>query len=106
MYTSKSFSRRTAGNVFVRVTFASRKLYLNSFSSFSISLTIPSDTVFAIILRFRWFMGFDWEALRARAMEAPIVPKVTNPSDSRNFDNYSEDLDEAPEELSGWDQGF
>lgn len=51
-------------------------------------------------------MGFDWEALRARAMEAPIVPKVTNPSDSRNFDNYSEDLDEAPEELSGWDQGF
>ncbi|VDD95337.1 unnamed protein product [Enterobius vermicularis] len=58
------------------------------------------------IRKHRWFMGFDWEALRARAMEAPIVPKVTNPSDSRNFDNYSEDLDEAPEELSGWDQGF
>ena len=28
------------------------------------------------IRKHRWFMGFDWEGLRSRALKAPILPKV------------------------------
>uniref|UniRef100_A0A914WFZ1 cGMP-dependent protein kinase n=1 Tax=Plectus sambesii TaxID=2011161 RepID=A0A914WFZ1_9BILA len=33
------------------------------------------------IRKHRWFMGFDWEGLRARSIKAPILPKVSNPAD-------------------------
>jgi len=40
------------------------------------------------IKQHRWFQKFDWEALAARQMKAPHVPKITDPCDSRNFDDY------------------
>lgn len=54
----------------------------------------------------RWFMGFDWEGLRARTAQPPILPKVTSPTDVSNFDQYPPDHDDVPDELSGWDEGF
>lgn len=53
-----------------------------------------------------WFMGFDWEGLRAKTLKAPILPKVSNPADISNFDNYPPDMDIPPDEFSGWDEGF
>uniref|UniRef100_A0A7E4ZST1 cGMP-dependent protein kinase n=1 Tax=Panagrellus redivivus TaxID=6233 RepID=A0A7E4ZST1_PANRE len=58
------------------------------------------------IRKHRWFMGFDWEGLRSRSLKAPIVPKVSNPADVSNFDNYPPDQDIPPDEFSGWDEGF
>ncbi|CAJ0572471.1 unnamed protein product, partial [Mesorhabditis spiculigera] len=58
------------------------------------------------IRKHRWFMGFDWEGLRSRSLKAPIVPKVSNPADVTNFDNYPPDQDVPPDEFSGWDEGF
>ncbi len=53
-----------------------------------------------------WFMGFDWEGLRARTLAPPIVPKVTSTTDVSNFDQYPPDTDDVADELSGWDEGF
>uniref|UniRef100_A0A914ZV10 cGMP-dependent protein kinase n=4 Tax=Parascaris univalens TaxID=6257 RepID=A0A914ZV10_PARUN len=58
------------------------------------------------IRKHRWFMGFDWEGLRSRTLKAPIMPKVSNPADVSNFDNYPPDQDIPPDEFSGWDEGF
>ncbi|ETN69888.1 kinase domain protein [Necator americanus] len=58
------------------------------------------------IRKHRWFMGFDWEGLRSRVLKAPILPKVSNPADVTNFDNYPPDQDVPPDEFSGWDEGF
>ncbi|KHN80821.1 cGMP-dependent protein kinase egl-4, partial [Toxocara canis] len=58
------------------------------------------------IRKHRWFMGFDWEGLRSRTLKAPIIPKVSNPADVSNFDNYPPDQDIPPDEFSGWDEGF
>ncbi|VDK53954.1 unnamed protein product [Anisakis simplex] len=58
------------------------------------------------IRKHRWFMGFDWEGLRSQTLKAPILPKVSNPADVSNFDNYPPDQDIPPDEFSGWDEGF
>uniref|UniRef100_A0A8R1DVD0 cGMP-dependent protein kinase n=1 Tax=Caenorhabditis japonica TaxID=281687 RepID=A0A8R1DVD0_CAEJA len=58
------------------------------------------------IRKHRWFMGFDWEGLRSRTLKPPILPKVSNPADVANFDNYPPDNDVPPDEFSGWDEGF
>ncbi|GMT22092.1 hypothetical protein PFISCL1PPCAC_13389, partial [Pristionchus fissidentatus] len=58
------------------------------------------------IRKHRWFMGFDWEGLRNRTLKPPIQPKVNNPADVTNFDNYPADPDVPPDEFSGWDEGF
>jgi len=36
-----------------------------------------------------WFASLDFERLKARKLKAPWKPKVTNPLDSRNFDDFS-----------------
>uniref|UniRef100_A0A0N4ZJ64 cGMP-dependent protein kinase n=1 Tax=Parastrongyloides trichosuri TaxID=131310 RepID=A0A0N4ZJ64_PARTI len=54
----------------------------------------------------RWFMGFDWEGLRSRTAKPPLIPRIENASDHRNFDDYEVDNDIPPDEFSGWDEGF
>ena len=58
------------------------------------------------IRKHRWFMGFDWDGLRAHTAQPPIQPKVTSPTDVSNFDQYPPDNENVPDEMSGWDEGF
>ena len=53
-----------------------------------------------------WFTGFDWHALRRRAMPPPILPTITSPTDTSNFDQQPLCDEDAPDETSGWDKGF
>ena len=54
----------------------------------------------------RWYQGFDWIGLSSKRVTPPIVPRIKNPTDASNFDSYPKDMDEAPEESSGWDCDF
>ena len=36
-----------------------------------------------------WFKTLDFKKLNARKLKAPWKPKITNPMDSRNFDDFS-----------------
>lgn len=38
------------------------------------------------VKRHAWFAGFDWDALAARKMRAPFVPRVAGADDASNFD--------------------
>jgi len=38
----------------------------------------------------KWFAGFDFEMLLEKKMKSPIVPSVTGPLDTSNFDPYPE----------------
>lgn len=48
------------------------------------------------IKRSKYFSGTDWDSLLARSNTAPIIPKVTTPNDTSNFDPYPDSMDEAP----------
>jgi len=54
----------------------------------------------------RWFQGFHWEGLESKSLTPPYIPKIKSHSDSSNFDNYPRDVDNPPDELSGWDEMF
>ncbi|XP_012143046.1 cGMP-dependent protein kinase for isoform X3 [Megachile rotundata] len=59
------------------------------------------------IQKHKWFDGFNWEGLRARTLEPPIMPRVQNPTDTANFDEYPPDSDPPPpDDVSGWDNDF
>ncbi|XP_076765370.1 cGMP-dependent protein kinase for isoform X3 [Xylocopa sonorina] len=59
------------------------------------------------IQKHKWFDGFNWEGLRARTLEPPIMPRVQNPTDTTNFDEYPPDSDPPPpDDVSGWDNDF
>lgn len=47
------------------------------------------------IKRHRWFSRIDWAALEAKQIPAPIKPRVRNPLDTSNFDNF-DSADEQP----------
>ncbi|VDD76191.1 unnamed protein product [Mesocestoides corti] len=53
-----------------------------------------------------WFEGFDWEGLRHRRLKPPHIPRIASPTDVSNFDHYSPDHDEPPDDVSGWDKDF
>eukprot|EP00108_Taenia_solium_P008664 TsM_000401800 transcript=TsM_000401800 gene=TsM_000401800 len=53
-----------------------------------------------------WFEGFDWRGLRSRNLKPPYLPQVSSPTDVTNFDNYSPDGEEPPDDVSGWDSEF
>ncbi|PNH01088.1 cAMP-dependent protein kinase catalytic subunit beta [Tetrabaena socialis] len=49
------------------------------------------------IKRHRWFSRIDWKALEARKLPSPFRPRVRNPLDTSNFDNFDNvDLDPPP----------
>ncbi|TPX65756.1 hypothetical protein SpCBS45565_g04935 [Spizellomyces sp. 'palustris'] len=54
------------------------------------------------IKRHKWFRGVDWQALLNRAVQAPIVPVISHPGDTRNFESYPE-LMEEDQKLQGVD---
>jgi cGMP-dependent protein kinase len=55
----------------------------------------------------RWFDGFDFVALIARTMQAPILPEIKHATDTSNFDNFAADMEGEPEDdISGWDIDF
>ncbi|KAK8748221.1 hypothetical protein OTU49_016378, partial [Cherax quadricarinatus] len=58
------------------------------------------------IKKHKWFLGFDWDGLRARSLQPPIIPKIKGPADASNFDSYPRDVDVPGDELSGWDLDF
>jgi len=58
------------------------------------------------IKKHRWFQGFDWEGLDKMALNPPIVPAVSGPADTSNFDKYPRDEAVPGDELSGWDKDF
>ncbi|XP_076679121.1 cGMP-dependent protein kinase for isoform X1 [Andrena cerasifolii] len=59
------------------------------------------------IQKHKWFDGFNWEGLRARTLEPPIMPRVQNATDTTNFDEYPPDSDAPPpDDVSGWDNDF
>lgn len=53
-----------------------------------------------------WFSNFDFDRLEAHKMTAPLILPVKNNTDMTNFDEYSDERDEPPDDLSGWDAEF
>ncbi|XP_072750932.1 cGMP-dependent protein kinase for isoform X2 [Anoplolepis gracilipes] len=59
------------------------------------------------IQKHKWFDGFNWEGLRTRTLEPPILPRVLGATDTTNFDAYPADSDPPPpDDISGWDNDF
>ncbi|MEE6485485.1 hypothetical protein FKM82_014302 [Ascaphus truei] len=59
------------------------------------------------IQKHKWFEGFNWEGLRKGTLTPPIIPSVSSPTDTSNFDSFPEDNDEPPpDDNSGWDVDF
>ncbi|GLC48322.1 hypothetical protein PLESTB_000083500 [Pleodorina starrii] len=49
------------------------------------------------IKRHRWFSRIDWKALEQKRLPAPFRPRVRNPLDTSNFDNFDNvDLEPPP----------
>lgn len=52
----------------------------------------------------KWFSDMNWEALVAKELNAPIKPELSSATDTSNFEEYPEDMDEAePPEFDGAD---
>ncbi|XP_013422046.1 cGMP-dependent protein kinase 1 [Lingula anatina] len=59
------------------------------------------------IQKHKWFEGFNWDGLKKRSLQAPIVPSVKSATDTSNFDEYpSDDEDPPPDDLTLWDKEF
>ncbi|XP_018300522.1 cGMP-dependent protein kinase for isoform X2 [Mycetomoellerius zeteki] len=59
------------------------------------------------IQKHKWFDGFNWEGLKTRTLEPPILPRVQGATDTTNFDAYPADSDPPPpDDISGWDNDF
>eukprot|EP00124_Ichthyophonus_hoferi_P003814 Ihof_evm1s358 gene=Ihof_evmTU1s358 len=43
----------------------------------------------------KWFTGIDWEKALHRGLKPPIIPLITHPTDTQNFEGPSEDLDDV-----------
>ena len=42
----------------------------------------------SMIMKHKWFSGFDWDALLNKTLEVPIKPRVKGWDDTSNFDSY------------------
>lgn len=59
------------------------------------------------IQKHKWFEGFNWEGLKTRTLQAPLIPQIQHITDTRNFDSYPPDsVGPPPDDVSGWDADF
>jgi len=59
------------------------------------------------IQKHKWFDGFNWEGLRQRNLQPPIIPSIQSHLDTSNFDEYPMDTDGTPpDDVTGWDEHF
>ncbi|KAL4641001.1 cGMP-dependent protein kinase 1-like isoform X1 [Arapaima gigas] len=59
------------------------------------------------IQKHKWFEGFNWDGLEKGTLTPPVIPSVTSPIDTSNFDSFPEDSDDPPpDDNSGWDADF
>ncbi|KAL6487254.1 hypothetical protein MHYP_G00038800 [Metynnis hypsauchen] len=58
------------------------------------------------IKKHKWFQGFNWEGLRRRKLTSPLKRELKGPLDHSHFDMFPPELEEPPDELSGWDKDF
>ncbi|XP_021336392.1 cGMP-dependent protein kinase 2 isoform X1 [Danio rerio] len=58
------------------------------------------------IKKHKWFQGFNWEGLRRRKLMSPLRRELKGPLDHSYFDMFPPELEEPPDEFSGWDKDF
>jgi cGMP-dependent protein kinase len=58
------------------------------------------------VQKHKWFEGFNWDGLKKRTLTPPFLPTVNGATDISNFDVYPPDVEDAPDDLSGWDRDF
>ncbi|KAI2657617.1 cGMP-dependent protein kinase 2 [Labeo rohita] len=58
------------------------------------------------IKKHKWFQGFNWEGLRRRKLTSPLRRELKGPLDHSHFDMFPPELEEPPDEFSGWDKDF
>uniref|UniRef100_A0A4W5RH88 cGMP-dependent protein kinase n=1 Tax=Hucho hucho TaxID=62062 RepID=A0A4W5RH88_9TELE len=58
------------------------------------------------VMSCRWFQGFNWEGLRRQKLISPLKRELKGPMDHSHFDIFPPELEETPDELSGWDKDF
>uniref|UniRef100_A0A8D0CHZ6 cGMP-dependent protein kinase n=1 Tax=Scleropages formosus TaxID=113540 RepID=A0A8D0CHZ6_SCLFO len=59
------------------------------------------------IQKHKWFEGFNWDGLEKGTLNPPVIPNVTSPVDTSNFDSFPEENDNPPpDDNSGWDADF
>ncbi|MCI4376468.1 hypothetical protein PGIGA_G00188760 [Pangasianodon gigas] len=58
------------------------------------------------IKKHKWFQGFNWEGLRRRKLTSPLKRELKGPLDHSHFDMFPPEVEEPPDELSGWDKDF
>jgi len=58
----------------------------------------------ADIRRHKFFRGVDWHALAGGQIQAPIIPQVANDLDTHYFEEYDEDDDKPPGDLTPEEQ--
>ncbi|XP_069466802.1 cGMP-dependent protein kinase 2-like isoform X2 [Ambystoma mexicanum] len=58
------------------------------------------------IRKHKWFQGFNWEGLRSRKLMSPLKRELRGATDHSHFDNFLPEIDDPPDELSGWDKNF
>ncbi|KAF7232564.1 hypothetical protein EG68_09394 [Paragonimus skrjabini miyazakii] len=54
----------------------------------------------------KYFQGFDWAAIAKQTLPTPFKVKLNGPLDCSNFDRFTMDEQEPPDESSGWDDDF
>ncbi|KAL4641105.1 cGMP-dependent protein kinase 2-like [Arapaima gigas] len=54
----------------------------------------------------KWFQGFNWDGLRTHKLTSPLKRELNGPLDHSHFDVFPPDLEEPPDEVSGWDKDF
>ncbi|CAL8070559.1 unnamed protein product [Calicophoron daubneyi] len=54
----------------------------------------------------KYFQGFDWAAIAKQTLPTPFKVKLNGPLDYSNFDRFTMDEQEPPDENSGWDADF